>query len=336
MITQSITVQKILLLLVLFLSVGLIACRAGSVGKGNDEDQPHISLIEMVCINPGTFTMGSPADEPERISSGARAEIQREVTLTQGFYMGKYPITQEQYEDVMGNNPSFFHGGAGTPNRTPADGEIQEKRPVEQVSWFDAVIFCNKLSIMEGLTPAYEMQTEVNTSIWNSNPDTWGTMSAHVNFERWNNVRIVAGSTGYRLPTEAQWEYACRAGTTTPFNTGLNITTIQANYDGRYPYNMPLNDNGLYRQSITQVGIFEPNDFGLHDMHGNVREWCWDWFEAYASGPQIDPVETVAGSSRVIRGGCWGSDARFLRSASRGGNSSSSQVSSIGFRVVRP
>jgi formylglycine-generating enzyme required for sulfatase activity len=124
-----------------------------------------------------------------------------------------------------------------------------------------------------------------------------------------------AGSNGYRLPTEAQWEYACRAGTTTPFSTGNNITTDQANYDGTRPYND--NPAGVYRARTMQVGSFAPNAWGLHDMHGNVWEWCWDWYDDYPSAAQADPSGAVFGGHRVRRGGSWGYGGRYLRSAAR-------------------
>jgi formylglycine-generating enzyme required for sulfatase activity len=147
--------------------------------------------------------MGSPATEKGRNLD----EAQRSVTLTKGFYMGIYPVTQEQYEAVMGVNPSTFLSN-------PASGEIQGRRPVETVSWFDAIVFCNRLSLEEGKTPAYEV-AGVNVNDWKTI-----TAPAIATFE-WNSTTINPASDGYRLPTEAQWEYACRARTTTAFNDGV-------------------------------------------------------------------------------------------------------------------
>jgi formylglycine-generating enzyme required for sulfatase activity len=240
----------------------------------------------MVRINGGTFTMGSPANE-KRDSD----EVQHQVTVS-SFYMGRTEVTQREYQEVMGTNPSNFKG---------------DNLPVETVSWYDAVEYCNKRSQREGLTPAYTISG--TTVTWNRN------------------------ANGYRLPTEAEWEYACRAGTTTPFSTGNNITTSQANYDGNYPYNN--NAKGEYRRKTTPVGSFSPNAWGLHDMHGNLREWCWDWYGSYSSGAQTDPTGASSGSNRVVRGGYWGKSAGVVRSADRAYDSPSDRGDYIGFRLVR-
>jgi formylglycine-generating enzyme required for sulfatase activity len=243
----------------------------------------------MVRIEGGTFTMGSPSNEPERHDG----EVQHQVTLS-AFYMGKYQVTQAEYEAVMATNPSNFKGS---------------NLPVETVSWYDAVGFCNRLSQREGLTPAYTINGTNISCNWNAN--------------------------GYRLPTEAEWEYACRAGTITPFSTGNNITTDQANYYGFGPYNN--NATGIYRQTTTAVGSFASNPWGLYDMHGNVYEWCWDWFEYnYSSEAQNNPRGPVSGVYRVIRGGGWGSSGRYLRSAYRIDGHPSGRNVSFGFRLVRP
>jgi len=247
----------------------------------------------MVRIKGGTFTMGSPVDEPERLDS----EIQRQVTVG-SFSIGKFEVTQKEYEEIMGNNPSHFKG----------DGSL----PAENVSWFDAIEYCNKLSQREGLTPAYTIggSGDNRTVAWNRN------------------------AKGYRLPTEAEWEYACRAGTTTPFNTGNNITTDQANYDGNYPYND--NASGEYRETTVSVGSFPANRWGLHDMHGNVWEWCWDWYGDYETGVQVDPTGAASGDYRVRRGGSWDNIVQYLRSAFRNYDNPGDGYDRFGFRVVHP
>jgi formylglycine-generating enzyme required for sulfatase activity len=260
----------------------------------------------MVRINGGTFTMGSPSSEASRFDY----DVQHRGTVS-SFYMGKHQVTQEEYETVMGTNPSNWKG---------------YNLPVEQVSWYDALVFCNKLSMREGLSPAYSING-------NTDPARWGTVPTSSN-STWNAATMVAGSTGYRLPTEAEWEYACRAGTTTPFNTGNNITTSQANYNGNNPYNN--NAKGTYRQRTTVVGSFTSNAWGLYDMHGNVWECCWDWYGAYPTSAQTDPAGASSGSSRVVRGGSWYGSALQVRSANRLSYRPSDRGMDIGFRLVRP
>ena len=182
-----------------------------------------------------------------------------------------------------------------------------KKLPVESINWYYAITFCNELSLKRGLTPAYVV--EGTAVAWDKN------------------------ANGYRLPTEAEWEYACRAGTAAPFNTGNNITTDQANYDGNSPYND--NERGAFLEKTMPVGSFKPNAWGLYDMHGNVYEWCWDWYANYALGEQTDPTGPAAGTFHVIRGGSWANSGYALRSAGRnfyipgGGNER------IGFRLAR-
>ncbi|MCL2044403.1 MAG: formylglycine-generating enzyme family protein [Treponema sp.] len=276
---------------------------------------PETIGIEMVWIPAGTFIMGSPATEKGRDRYRSDEDPQREVTLS-GFYMGVYQVTQEQYQAVMGTNPSHFHGGRG---REPSEGEIQERRPVENIRWFETLIFANRLSIIEGLSPAYR--------IYNStNPDDWGkTPSVH-------GVEIVAGSSGYRLPTEAQWEYACRAGTTTAFNNGIDDWEDKVGLDpiGWFWFNS--------RSRTHEVGKKAPNAWGLNDMHGNVWEWCWDRHRGYPSESQTDPTGPSDGAFRVTRGGGYDSD-QHARSANRVASSPTKKdrySKYQGFRLVRP
>jgi len=257
---------------------------------------------DMVLIKGGTFTMGSPANEPKRDDDEGP---QHQVTVS-SFYMGKYEVTQKEYQEVMGTNPSDIKWA---------------NSPVENVSWYDAIEYCNKRSQLEGLTPAYTIdKNHIDTNNKNERDMKWTVI--------WDKK-----ANGYRLPTEAEWEYACRAGTVKPFSTGKNITTKQANYDGNGPYNNK--SKGIYRGRTTPVGSFPPNPWGLYDMHGNVFEWCWDWLGNYSSGPQADPIGAVSGSGRVGRGGGWDASARYARSANRGSSTPSIRSIYLGFRVAR-
>jgi len=268
--------------------------------KWNTGSSASVS-IEMVQIHDGSFQMGSNdyySEQPVHT-----------VTLG-GFYMGKYEVTQEQYQAVMGNNPSYFPS-------SPASGEVQSKRPVEQVSWYDALVFCNKLSMKEGLSPAYKISGSTD-------PASWGTVPTSSN-STWNAVEIVSGSTGYRLPTEAQWEYAAREGNGSP---------------GNYTYSGSdtIDDVAWYESNSDskthEVGKKSPNGLGLYDMSGNVWEWCLDRYGDYTSGAQTDPLGASSGSLRVVRGGGWINSAKS--STSRSGSSPNERVANVGFRLVRP
>jgi formylglycine-generating enzyme required for sulfatase activity len=230
-----------------------------------------VDLSSFVAIHPGSFLMGSPGNELGRENN----ESQRRVSNLQGFHISKYEVTQKDYESVMKNNPSRYKG---------------DNHPVENITFYEAINYCNKRSEQEGLMPVY---TGNGTNI------------------NWNRQ-----ANGYRLPTEEEWEYACRAGTTTPFFTGNNITTKEANYDGNYPYGS--NPKGGFRESTWPVGSGKQNNFGLFDMSGNVWEWCW----------------TSDGANRVIRGGSWYNNAEAVRSAKRQSLDPNHRSDKTGFRIV--
>jgi formylglycine-generating enzyme required for sulfatase activity len=258
--------------------------------------------IDMMWINAGTFTMGSPATEPDR----SIYETQHQVTLTKGFYMGKYQVTQEQYQAVMGSNPSNF--------TTTVDGESEtpDKLPVEMVSWYDAIEFCNTLSAQEGLSPYYV----INKS--QSDPNN----TSEYDSIKWT-ITINSTANGYRLPTEAEWEYACRAGTTTAYNTGNTISDNTGWYK----------DNS--EDKTHKVGLKPANAWGLYDMSGNVWEWCWDWYKVDITTDTTDPTGAVGSDNRLVRGGGWNDDGHFLRSARRCNSISSYGYHDSGFRLVR-
>ncbi|MDR1834312.1 MAG: formylglycine-generating enzyme family protein [Fusobacteriaceae bacterium] len=240
----------------------------------------------MVYIAGGTFLMGSPVTETGR----RRDETAHPVTVS-SFYISPFEVTQREYQALTGTNPSSWKGGS---------------HPVEHVSWFDAVRFCNAKSKQEGLANAYEIKGENVT--WNQN------------------------ANGYRLPTEAEWEYACRAGSGTPFNTGENITASQANFRDNDFHSS--NEAGEIR--TLPVGSFAPNAWGLYDMHGNVWEWCWDWYGAYSGDARINPLGASSGTARVDRGGAWIEvGPHNLRSACRDKHRPADKGRRLGFRLAR-
>lgn len=258
--------------------------------------------LEMVKITAGTFTMGSPSSEANR----GLDETEHRVTIAHDFYIGKYEVTQAEFVQVMGYNPSKF--------------KQAKQLPVENLSWYDAVMFCNKLSQLDGYELCY------NISQIERDGDT--IKSA--------NVQLISGSAGYRLPTEAQWEYACRANSNpgSPFSFGATITTAQVNYDGSLPYGNAA--KGVQREKTLEVGSMPGNAFDLFEMHGNVGEWCSDWYEKdyYSKSPLIGPRGPATGSVKVNRGGSWNSSAEQCRSAQRSGNADDFRSEEIGFRVV--
>ena len=260
---------------------------------------------EFVLITGGTFEMGSPETENWRSAD----ETQHTVTVSD-FYMSTYELTQEQYEAVMGNNPSSFLG---------------DSLPVENISWLDAITYCNTRSEQEGLTPVY---------LISNNQDSENSISVS-----WNR-----GADGYRLPTEAEWEYACRAGTDTPFNTETSISAEESNYYGHYPYDIEENyfeqsnlttRPGEYRQTTVEVDSFSPNAWGLYNMHGNVSEWVWDYYGAYGTESATDPTGPISGNLKVYRGGGWNDFAKNMRSAYRATLEEDMGSFNIGIRLVR-
>ena len=218
---------------------------------------------------------------------------QHRVRIARPFCLGATEVTQGQYQAVTGANPSHFKGS--------------EDLPVETVSWLDAIDYCNALSRKEGLTPFYRVQGEA------------------VEVPDWNG-------TGYRLPTEAEWEYACRAGSTTRYSFGDDAAGLGAFawYSG--------NSRTLNVRLSQPVGQKRPNAWGLYDMHGNVEEWCWDGYEAdYYSKqpPAADPLGPSQAASRVNRGGCWRLSPQRCRSAFRVGQAPGNRSALLGFRVAR-
>ena len=264
----------------------IISC---SKDDSNPVEPENTVINSMVLIPAGTFQMGN---------TGAYSGFDSEkpvhtVIMSKAFYMSKCEVTQSQYQAVMDTNPSYFKG---------------ENLPVETVSWYEAVEFCNALSQQEGKTPCYTIQNDTNIICnWDAN--------------------------GYRLPTGAEWEYAAKAGTSTDFYNGSltnpNEIPIDTNLDKIGWY------GGNSGNTTHEIGQKQPNAFGLYDMIGNVWEWCWDWYSSYTGAIVTDPTGLATGSRRVLRGGSWYYVALHCRSASRSYSNPENRGFSTGFRVVR-
>jgi formylglycine-generating enzyme required for sulfatase activity len=277
--------------------------------------------LELALVPPGRFLLGSTQEEIDtllRQDSNARREWFAEelprhaVALTRPFYAGRFTVTQEQFHRLMGRNPAAFQKGTSETNRLP----------VEMVTWYDAVDFCNRLSEHQGLRPCYRL-----TGVKQGSD---GQITEAI-------VGIVEGADGFRLPTEAEWEYACRAGTRSVFHFGDALNGDRANCDGRYPYGTDM--KGRYLDRPQPVGSYEPNALGLYDMHGNVWQWCQDWYggDFYRSDDAAkDPTGPNAGKARVRRGGSWISGAGRCRAAYRHSGAPADRDELVGFRVVRP
>jgi len=266
--------------------------------------------IAMAYICPGTFTMGSPDDEVGRYDQ----ETQHEVELSRGLYLGVYEVTQAEFYAFTGETPSYY--------------DSSTLLPVEQVSWHDAAAFANAVSDAAGFAEdewCYECVDGVCTlsAIWSEFDDG------------------IYECPAYRMPTEAEWEYAARAGASSAFSNGGSMNSgYTANCDGSLEL-----DNGAYLDAIAvycgndpgqteEVGGKDANPWGLYDVHGNVLEWCHDWYEAY-DGDDEKPWGSVDGSYRVLRGGAWNMYSNFLRSASRNSDYPTYSYVTIGFRLAK-
>lgn len=272
---------------------------AASAAEDTAERRDTAAVNDNFLLLPGgTFTMGSPDSERQRQED----ETRHEVTVS-AFYMDPYEVTQKDYQEIMGENPSYFEGAF---------------LPVENVTWYDAILYCNALSEAKGLTPVYTV--EENTVSWDRSAD------------------------GYRLPTEAEWEYAARAGTTTIYNFGNQVHSDYANFEGSYPYLIEENYvsrsnpevvTSTNRGTTIAVDSLAPNAFGLYNMHGNVAEWCFDYYGEYDLQNTTNPAGAASGSLRINRGGSYNDFGKHLRSAYRSATNPIDADQNLGFRICR-
>ncbi len=255
----------------------------------------------LIAVEGGSFNMGSSLYEKNE-------RPVRNINI-KGFYMLKTEVTQEQYMSVMGVNYSHFK----SPNR-----------PVEEVSWYDAIVFCNRLSILAGLTPAYSLDGQTNPELWGDVPRiTDGEdLKAH-----WNTIVCDFSVDGYRLPTEAEWEYAAHGGV-------FNETTLYSGSDN-------LSEVGWNVDSLEgetrDVAMLLPNALGLYDMSGNVWEWCWDWYGTYKVSDIDNPIgaDMNITGKKIRRGGSISSDKVFCRVSNRASSNPEIRGVDLGFRIVR-
>ena len=276
--------QKIYnIMLALSIMMFIISCS----DDGNSVQVDKTVKGNLVLIPAGPFSLGNTGSYEGEYDEKPPVTI----IISKPFYISKYEITQQQYKAVMGNNPSEFKG---------------DDLPVEQVSWYDALDFCNALSKSEGLTQCYTINGTKVTCDFDAN--------------------------GYRLPTEAEWEYSAKAGTTTDFYSG------KLTYSGNSPIDPNLDKIAWYSANSSNathpVGQKAPNAFGLYDMSGNVWEWCWDRYAEYPSKETKDYQGPEIGTYRVYRGGGWRNLAWYCRSTNRDRNYLDDKNNSLGFRVV--
>jgi formylglycine-generating enzyme len=268
---------------VVFHLVLLIAVSGIVFSENNTADHPDVP-DGFVLVKAGTFTMGSPLSEPGRLDD----EKQFTAQISNDFYTSKYEVTQGEYKSVVGSNPSDSNRGIG------------DTHPVNMVSWYDAVEYCNRLSERDGLEPCYSGSGD--------------------------SIGCDFSAGGYRLPTEAEWEYAARGGQ-------------KAGSYNIYPGSDNIEAVGWYSDNAGgkshPVGRKQPNELGIYDMSGNVLEWCWDRYGDYPSGSVTDPAGPSTGSNRVSRGGGWIVIARVCRTAGRNYSNQTGTFSGIGSRLVR-
>lgn len=251
---------------------------------------------ESILIAGGSFIMGNTH------GNGMSSEIPFHRVTLRSFYLDKFEVTQAQFRDIMGFNQSYFSGDT--------------LRPAEQISWYDAIEFCNKRSVMEGYTPCYSYSgLGTDTQTW---PSGWNAGSHNEIICDWT-------ANGYRLPSEAEWEFAAKGGINNVdleyagSNNADSIAWYSDNSDGK----------------THPIGLKQPNQLGFYDLCGNVWEWCWDWAGDYTAGDQNNPHGSTNGNDRILRGGSWYYNSSFLRVNLRGMMSPVTRYLDIGFRCAR-
>ena len=299
----------------LTLALLFTACPNSAGGSGGGTTPPTLPPADKTYTVGGVeFTMKAIAAVTDGTvgHSGMSGNAPHTVSLT-AYRIGETEVTQELWEKVMGTNPSYFQGSSNPPE----SGEVQEKRPVENVNWYQCIAFCNKLSKLCNLDPCYTV-TGINFDALNFSDIPTS------NNTNWNNAVCDRTKKGFRLPTEAEWEWAAMGGTNDKW-AGTNVQEQLVNY-AWYDANSG--------NKTHQVKMKQPNGYGLYDMSGNVWEWCWDWYGSFSGTLPPDYEGAASGDFRVARGGCWNFVADDAARAYRFSNHPVARYRNLGLRLV--